>query len=82
MDVCTHDVTDREVAAIADGLCPLCLHGMTMRQSLAIEKLRAALTEARDVLEILDMPNGTENGLACFRGGKPIGKIIDAALAE
>lgn len=42
-DVCTHDVTDREVAAVADGLCPLCLDGMVQRQSLEIERLRGVL---------------------------------------
>lgn len=50
-DVCDHDVTDREVAAVADGLCPLCLHSMTMRQSMAIQNLRAALKEVLQFAE-------------------------------
>ena len=40
---CTHDVTEREVAAVADALCPLCL-----QRELA--QCQQELAEARELL--------------------------------
>lgn len=48
--ICTHDVTEREVAAVADGMCPLCLG--------------ARLDEATLLLALLfDM---WEGGIPCY----------------
>lgn len=40
---CTHDITERETAAVADGLCPLCL-----RQRLG--RVREALDDCLDTM--------------------------------
>lgn len=36
---CPHDVTEREVAAVADGLCPLCLSEQTTALWTLVEEL-------------------------------------------
>ena len=42
---CTHDITDRDVAVSADGMCPIC-------QMEEIERLRNALIQIADPLTV------------------------------
>ena len=77
---CTHDVTDKEVAAVADGLCPICLGEENKRLREALEAIEdvcdgeikaRGFNEEKDnksvVLSLLRMPrNIARKGL----GGK------------
>ena len=43
INLCPHDISDQDIAAQVEGLCPLCLAADVNRLSIALEKIESDL---------------------------------------